>query len=71
LSAEIDGEAVSNLREEFLVQSPVVGYTIPADNLLKAVSGTNIPKGTYFPLRTGRSVCDALTASGGAPRVQV
>ena len=49
LSAEIDGEAVPDLEERFDVQSPVFGYTLPADNLLKAVGETGIPAGTYFP----------------------
>jgi hypothetical protein len=49
LSAEIDGEAIPNLKERFDVQSPAFGYTLPADNVLKAIGETGIPAGTYFP----------------------
>lgn len=49
LSFEIDGEAVRDLKERFDVQTPVFGYTLPADNLLEAVGETGIPEGTYFP----------------------
>ena len=46
----IDGAPVPNLQDRFRVQSPAFGFTLPNDNLLKAVYGNvGFTAGTYFP----------------------
>jgi hypothetical protein len=49
LRAEIDGEAVRDLKERFHVQSPAFVYTLPADNLLNAIGEGPFSAGTYSP----------------------
>jgi hypothetical protein len=48
---QIDGRPVKNLAKRFGVQSTAFGFTIPDDNLLKAVypAPNNFEAGTYFP----------------------
>ncbi len=47
MSVELDGRTIPNL-ENYHVRSVAFGFTLPDDNLLKAI-GENIPAGTYFP----------------------
>jgi hypothetical protein len=50
VSCWVDGAPISHLKERFRVQSTAFGFTLPADNLLKAVYGNpNFVAGTYFP----------------------
>ena len=49
MSAEIDGAPVRDLAERFHVQSTAFGFTLPADNLLKATTGNPYAAGAYFP----------------------
>jgi hypothetical protein len=48
---QIDGRKVKNLAQKFSVQSTAFGFTIPDDNLLKAVYAppNNFEAGSYFP----------------------
>jgi hypothetical protein len=46
---QIDGETVPHLAQRFSVQSTAFGFTIPDDNLLKAIYGAPFEAGTYFP----------------------
>ena len=48
---QVDGAAVPHLKENFRVQSPAFGITMPDDNLFKAIypPGSSFPGGTYFP----------------------
>jgi hypothetical protein len=48
---QIDGKRVRQLAQRFSVQSAAFGFTIPDDNLLKAVypPPNNFQAGTYFP----------------------
>ncbi len=49
----IDGAAIPNLKERFRVQSPAFSFTLPADNLFKAIyppeRAADFAAGTYFP----------------------
>jgi hypothetical protein len=49
LSCTVDGIAVPKLQEKFRVQSPVFGFTLPADNLLTSFYGTSFPEGFHSP----------------------
>ena len=49
VNAEVDGHPIRNLKTDFRVQSPVFEFTLPIDNLLKAI-GENIAAGTYSPM---------------------
>lgn len=49
---EIDGDAVPNLKQKYRVQSPAFGFTLPEDNLFKAIyppGYADFAPGTYFP----------------------
>jgi hypothetical protein len=48
LRVEIDGVPVPNLKNRFRVQSSAFGFTLPDDNLFKAVEPGTYPQGTYF-----------------------
>ena len=46
----VDGAPIPQLQEKFRVQSTAFGFTLPTDNLLKALYGNpNFLAGTYFP----------------------
>jgi len=50
VSCWVDGAPIPHLKERFRVQSPAFGFTLPTDNLLKAIYGNpNFVAGTYFP----------------------
>jgi len=50
VSCWVDGAPIRHLKERFRVQSPAFGFTLPTDNLLKAIYGNpNFLAGTYFP----------------------
>ncbi len=54
VSVTVDGTPVPNLKSEFRVQSPAFSFTLPEDNIFKALyaAGPRVPKfskGTYFP----------------------
>jgi hypothetical protein len=47
LEVDLDGMSLKDL-SAFRIQSPAYGFTVPDDNLFKAV-GENVAAGTYFP----------------------
>ena len=50
VSCSVDGEPVPDLKANYRVQSTAFGFTLPADNLFKAVYGNNgFVAGSYFP----------------------
>ncbi len=50
VSLRVDGAPIPHLQDGFRVQSTAFGFTLPTDNLLKAVYGNpNFVAGTYFP----------------------
>lgn len=50
VSCWVDGKPIKHLKERFRVQANAFGFTMPADNLLKAIYGDpNFVAGTYFP----------------------
>lgn len=49
LEMDVDGEAVQDIRNNFRVQSPAFGFTLPADNFFTAVGEGPFNAGTYFP----------------------
>jgi hypothetical protein len=50
VSLWVDGAPIPHLQDGFRVQSTAFGFTLPTDNLLKAVYGNpNFLPGTYFP----------------------
>ncbi len=49
LEVTIDGRRIPNLEQNFRVQSPAFGFTLPSDNLFNAIGSGPFEAGTYFP----------------------
>ena len=46
---DIDGKRIRNLLRDFRVQSPAFVFTMPDDNVWKAIGEGNFTGGAYFP----------------------
>lgn len=49
LAMQVDGENIPHIKERFRMQSPVFGFTLPADNFFSAIGEGPFKAGTYFP----------------------
>ncbi|HTT32612.1 MAG TPA: hypothetical protein VMH48_03335 [Methylomirabilota bacterium] len=49
LTMDVDGQGIPNIKDNFRVQSPAFGFTLPDDNFFTAVGEGPFTAGTYFP----------------------
>jgi hypothetical protein len=50
LAMQVDGEDIRDIKERFRMQSPALGFTLPADNFFTAIGEGPFVAGTYFPV---------------------
>jgi hypothetical protein len=64
LQVAVDGNVISNLQQDFRVQSPVYTAILPADNVLRAIGEKYIHAGTYWGVDDGIYVMLPPLSSG-------